>query len=156
MITFPINRQDKHPVHLTKLQKLTDWLGRKLEAQTAPDRWSEVSIILVDDEGITQTNREYFDKDRPTDVISFRYDPVPGEEPAFSGDLVVNVDRAMQEGTARGSVNRELAFYIAHGFDHLSGADDDTPEKRAKMHATETEWLRDADKDGLLEGLVDG
>ena len=154
MKTFPINRQDKHPVQLTKLQNLTDWLGRKLEASTAPDTWSEVSIVLVDDDGITQTNREYFGKNRPTDVISFRYDPVPGEEPAFGGDVVVNVDRAMQEGTARGSVDRELAFYIAHGFDHLSGADDDTPEKRTNMHATETAWLRAAEKEGLLEGLV--
>ena len=112
--------------------------------------------MLVDDEGITRTNREYFGKNRPTDVISFRYDPVPGEDPAYGGDLVVNVDRAIQEGTARGSVDRELAFYIAHGFDHLSGAEDDTPEKRAKMHATETAWLREADEEGLLDGLVEG
>ena len=89
MKTYPINRQDRHPAQLTRLQKLTDWLGRKLEACTAPDTWSEVSILLVDDEGITQTNREYFGKNRPTDVISFRYEPVPGEAPAYSGDLVV-------------------------------------------------------------------
>ena len=112
--------------------------------------------MLVDDEGITQTNREYFGKNRPTDVISFRYDPVPGEDTVCSGDLLVNVDRAVQEGTARGYVNYELALYIAHGFDHLSGADDDTPEKRKKMRATETTWLRKADKDNLIDGLLGG
>ena len=116
--------------------------------------WDEVSIVLVDDEGITQTNREYFGKDRPTDVISFRYDPVPGEVDAWSGDLIVNVDRAMQEGTERGDINYELALYIAHGFDHLTGAEDDTPEKRKKMHATETAWLRKAAKAGLLSDLI--
>jgi probable rRNA maturation factor len=155
MKTFPINRQDKHPVQLTKLQKLTDWLGRKLEAMTAPDPWSEVSIVLVDDDGITQINREYFGKNRPTDVISFRYDPVPGEEPAFGGDLVVNADRAMQIGPEHKGIHYELALYIAHGLNHLSGADDDTPEKRKKMRTVETAWLRKADEEGLLDGLFD-
>ena len=141
---------------MTALQKLTDWLGRKLEAGTAPDRWGEISIVLVDDAGITQTNREYFGKNRPTDVISFRYDPVPGEEPVFGGDLVVNVDRAVQVGPEHKGFHYELALYIAHGFNHLSGADDNTPEKRKKMRAVETAWLRNADEEGLLDGLMSG
>ena len=110
--------------------------------------------MLVDDEGITQTNREYFGKNRPTDVISFRYDPIPGEADEISGDLVVNIDRAIQEGTSRGNIDHELALYIAHGFNHLSGAEDDTPEKRKKMRATETAWLRKAAEDNLIDGLI--
>ncbi|MEN7972582.1 MAG: rRNA maturation RNase YbeY [Verrucomicrobiota bacterium] len=153
MKTIPNNRQN-HPVHLEKLNRLTDWLGEKLTAKTAPKTWEEVSIVLVDDEGITQTNREYFGKNRPTDVISFRYDPIPGENEAWSGDLVVNVDRAIQEGTARGDIDYELALYIAHGFNHLSGAEDDTPEKRKKMRATETAWLRMAAEKNLIATLL--
>jgi ssRNA-specific RNase YbeY (16S rRNA maturation enzyme) len=38
-------------------------------------------------------------------------------------------------------MNAELALYIAHGFDHLSGADDDTPARRAAMRRTEMRWL---------------
>jgi rRNA maturation RNase YbeY len=154
MKTTLINRQKSRPIQSKKLQKLTDWLGEKLAAKTEPESWGEVSIVLVDDEGITQANREYFGKNRPTDVISFRYDPVPGEDTVCSGDLLVNVDRVVQEGTARGNLNYELALYIAHGFDHLSGADDDTPEKRKKMRATETAWLHKADKDNLIDGLL--
>jgi len=154
MKTTLINRQENHPIQPRKLQRLTDWLGARLAAKTAPETWGEISIVLVDDEGITQTNREYFGKNRPTDVISFRYDPVPGEAPESSGDLLVNIDRAISEGTARGSADRELALYIAHGFDHLSGAEDDTPEKRKKMRATETAWLRKAKEEGLLSGLT--
>ena len=146
--------QKSHPIHLQTLQKLTDWLGRKLEEKTTPTRWSEVAVVLVDDAGITQTNREYFGKNRPTDVISFRYDPIPGEDPEYSGDLIVNIDRAVQEGTARGKLDYELALYIAHGFDHLSGAEDDTDEKRRKMRAAETAWLRQARDQGLLGKLV--
>ncbi len=110
--------------------------------------------MLVDDQGITRTNREYFGKNRPTDVISFRYDPIPGEDHAFSGDLLVNVDRAVSEGTARSKLDHELALYIAHGFDHLSGAEDDTPERQKKMRATETAWLRRARTEGVLGPLL--
>jgi probable rRNA maturation factor len=156
MKTTVINRQQTHPIHPAKLQKLSDWLASKLEVRTAPAAWSEVTLVLVDDEGITATNRDYFGKNRPTDVISFRYDPIPGEEDEYSGDLVVNVDRAVQEGTARGKLDYELALYIAHGFDHLSGADDDTPETRKKMRSTETAWLRKAAAEGLVEGILQG
>ncbi len=116
-----------------------------------PERWSEVCIVLVDDALITQTNREYFAKDRPTDVISFRYDPVPGEDDAWSGDLIINVDRAVQVGPDHQGPDYELALYIAHGFDHLTGAEDDTDSRRKKMRATETRWLREAGD--LAEGL---
>jgi len=110
--------------------------------------------VLVDDPGITQANREYFGKNRPTDVISFRYDPIPGEDPAFSGDLLVNVDRAVSEGTTRGKLDHELALYIAHGFNHLAGAEDDTPEKQKRMRATETAWLRRARAEGAFGSLL--
>jgi probable rRNA maturation factor len=132
---------------------LTDWLGTRLEAMTAPDEWDEVSVVLTDDDGITQTNREYFNKNRPTDVISFRYDPIPGEE-GFGGDLLINVDRAIQEGPHHEGIDYELALYIAHGFDHLSGAEDDTDEKRTAMRTTETTWLQEASQRGLLGTLI--
>ena len=154
MKTNVINQQNKHPVRLQKLQQLSDWLAEKLAAKTAPSGWSEVAVILVDDDGITQTNREYFGKNRPTDVISFRYDPIPGEDDQYSGDLIVNVDRATQEGTVRGDTDYELALYMAHGFDHLTGADDNTDENQKKMRATETAWLRKARTEHLLDGLM--
>ena len=138
---------------MEKIQRLTDWIALRLAERTAPETWGEIAILLVDNTGITRTNREYFGKNRPTDVISFRYDPVPGEDGKFSGDILVNVDRAVAEGSARGNVDRELALYIAHGFDHLSGAEDDTPEKRKRMRATENAWLRAAKSQGLLDGL---
>ncbi len=152
MKTSILIQQKNHPIQIQKLKRLTDWLGRKLESATAPDRWNEVCIVLVDDEGITQTNREYFSKNRPTDVISFRYDPVPGENTVWSGDLIVNVDRAVQVGPEHKGVDYELALYIAHGFDHLTGAEDDTEARRNKMRATETAWLREAG--ALADGLV--
>ncbi len=112
-------------------------------------------MVLVDDKGIVPANLEYFGKNRPTDVISFRYDPVPGEDGGFSGDLIINVDRAVKVGPEQNGADYELALYIAHGFDHLSGAEDDTPEKKQAMLDTETAWLREATAQGWLEGLFE-
>jgi len=98
-------------------------------------------VVLTDNCGIIPVNREVFSKDRPTDVISFRYDPVPGEENEATGDLIVNVECALREGPAHDGADAELALYIAHGFDHLSGADDNTPQKQAAMRRTEKQWL---------------
>lgn len=96
--------------------------------------------MLTDDAGIVPANQEFFGKNRPTDVISFRCEAIPGEEGA-TGDLIVNVECALREGPAHEGAHYELALYIAHGIDHLSGADDQTPDERAAMRRTETAWL---------------
>ena len=152
MITSIQNQQKKHPIQPLKIKALAEYLAKKLQVATAPEPWNEVCLVLVDDEGITQTNCEYFGKNRPTDVISFRYDPIPGEDEGWSGDLVINVDRAVHAGPEHNGIDYELALYIAHGFDHLSGAEDDTDEKREAMRATETEWLLQAG--ALIEDLL--
>jgi probable rRNA maturation factor len=153
MTTTLLNQQE-HLLNQSKLRKLADWLAEKLEARTEVP-WSEVCVVLVDDKGIVPANLEYFGKNRPTDVISFRYDPVPGEDGGFSGDLIINVDRAVKVGPEQNGADYELALYIAHGFDHLSGAEDDTPEKKQAMLDTETAWLREATAQGWLEGLFE-
>ncbi len=111
-----------------------------LKSATPGTVWREVTLLLTDDAGITQYNREFFGKDRPTDVISFRYEPVPGEK-GTTGDLIVNVERAVQTGPGHSGIDSELALYIAHGFNHLSGADDNTPARRAAMRRTELRQL---------------
>ena len=128
---------------------MTAEIAARLEAADPDTVWQEVSLLLTDDAGITRYNREFFGKNRPTDVISFRCEAVPGEEGA-SGDLIVNVERALQEGPKHDGIHSELALYIAHGFDHLSGAEDDTPEKRAAMRRTEMRWLKEL-KAGIPE-----
>ncbi len=126
---------------------------RRLE-RTAP--WTGVSVVLTDDRGITGLNAEYFGRHRPTDVISFTYGSVPGEPDRTFGEVVVNVERALAEGPLHAGANRELALYIAHGCHHLSGASDDTPRLRNRMRRREENWLREAEEQGCLAGLLVG
>ena len=139
--TIVKNSQRTIRLNLPLIRRLTATLARELEVADPDTDWHEVTLLLTDDDGITQTNREFFGKDRPTDVISFRSEPIPGEE-GVTGDLLVNVQRAVEAGPQHDGCDAELALYIAHGFDHLSGADDASPAQRATMHRTEAGWLK--------------
>ena len=101
---------------------------------------------MTDDAGITQVNATHLAKHEATDVISFYYEPIPGEDERACAELIVNVERAIEEGDRRKgwSASRELALYIAHGCDHFSGADDSTTAGRNRMRRRELRWLKDA------------
>jgi len=79
-----------------------------------------------------------------TDVITQRYDPIPGEPGGLTGELFVNAERAACCAPRRAGwdPDRELALYLAHGFDHLTGADDGTRAERSRMRRRELGWLK--------------
>ena len=79
----------------------------------------EVSITLLDDPGIREMNREYLDRDRPTDVIAFSLD-----EEALMGDVYLGFDQATRQSTELGiSLSDELARLAIHGTLHVLGHD---------------------------------
>lgn len=148
------NRQNKFNIREEQIQQLADFLGECLQELEPSLAWQDISVLLLDDALITETNRQYFQKDRPTDVITFRYDPVPGDE-GYDGDLLVNCERAVQVGPEHDGIQHELALYIAHGFDHLSGAEDYADEDRTSMRKTELAWLKKAEGKNLLNNLIE-
>jgi len=123
-------------------------------AGSAPElTQSDVSILLVDSGEMENIHRRCFSRSGDTDVISLRYDTIPGESSAVTGEVFVNVElaaRAEQFGR-----ERELALYIAHGIDHLAGETDDDPRARARMRRRELRWLRKAEESDLIAGLLD-
>lgn len=110
--------------------------------------WTELSLVLTDD-SIRALNREWFGKDRVTDVISFAY-PERGEGVGDTGEVIVNLRQALEEGRLRNGPDEELALYIAHGCHHLTGAEDNTPERKRAMLALETQWVQQARDEQLL------
>jgi probable rRNA maturation factor len=138
--TTVINRQKISPLRLSAVRALAAHLASALEETDPQTLWDEVTLLLTDDAGILHYNREFFGKDRSTDVISFRSAPMPGDE-GITGDLIVNVECAWREGPRHEGFSSELALYIAHGFNHLSGAEDNTPARRAAMRRTERKRL---------------
>jgi rRNA maturation RNase YbeY len=144
-----LNTQTLLPIPRSKLRSLVRFLLRTAAGEGSDEVWSEISVVLTDHAGIRAVNREFLGHDDTTDVITFRYPALPGETPSLpSGEIVVNVEQARACGPAWGGWQRELALYLAHGVDHLSGADDDTPARRRRMRRRELGWLRAAHEAG--------
>jgi probable rRNA maturation factor len=110
--------------------------GREFDGDT------EVSITFVDDEAITDLNRDHRGLHKPTDVLSFsqlegeELAPVPEGEPLLLGDIVISLERCLAQAMDYGhSFERELGFLVAHGMLHILGYDHQTPEDEAAMMA---------------------
>lgn len=101
-----------------------------------------INVLLTDNEGIREFNRQYREIDRATDVLSFPniayetpadfshveeaeadcFDPDSGE--LVLGDIIISVDKVKEQAKAYGhSELRELAFLAAHSMLHLCGYD---------------------------------
>lgn len=111
---------------------------------------SEVSVTFVDNERIQEINREYRDKDQPTDVISFAMEEMGEGEmaiigddiPKLLGDIIISIPRAREQAEEYGhSFARELGFLAVHGFLHLLGYDHMTKEDEEKMFTRQNKIL---------------
>lgn len=112
---------------------------------------SEVSITFVTNEAIHEINREYRDKDQPTDVISFALEEMGEGEveiigegiPRILGDIIISTDRTREQAEEYGhSFERELGFLAVHGFLHLLGYDHMTEQDEKEMFSKQDEILR--------------
>jgi rRNA maturation RNase YbeY len=139
------NAQRRFRLDASALKRLSLALAALAQARvpSAPP-WREVTVHLLDDAGIAPVNEAIMAHTGATDVITQRYEPCPGEPDGLLGELFVNVQRAALAAPRRAawSADRELALYLAHGFDHLTGADDGTPAERARMRRRELGWLK--------------
>lgn len=104
-----------------------------------------VTVVLQDDGFSAEVHAAINGAEGPTDVITQRYDAMPGEAEGVYGELYVNVDQAVRVAPKRRgwSPAKELLLYVAHGMDHLSGADDLKPEDYDRMRRRELRWLGD-------------
>lgn len=147
------NQQNQARISAPRLRGLAAWLMAQAAQRDPSLAGTALSIALVDDAGITPINEQFVRHAGPTDVISFRYASLPGA-PAGAAELIINVERAVQEARRRGHpVAHELGLYVAHGCLHLTGEDDATPAQRTRMQRIQNRWLQQAEEAGLLTGM---
>src|SRR5699024_10080466 len=105
-------------------------------------REAEVSINFVNNKEIQELNRNYRQKDQPTDVISFalqetvdgELDIVGEDIPLVLGDIVISVEKAEEQAREYNhSFERELCFLAVHGFLHLLRYDHLTEKDEKEM-----------------------
>ena len=91
---------------------------------------AEVSVTLCDNEYIQQLNKQYREKDKPTDVLSFpmydcgEFDEIECRDGAVLGDIVISIERAKEQAKEVGNTfHHEVAFLTVHSVLHLLGYD---------------------------------
>ncbi len=148
-----VNSQRRFKIDTAAVRRLVAALGARAQARMSGEPpWQEVAVHLLDDAGIAPVNVAIMAHEGATDVITQRYEPIPGEPEGVVGELFVNVERAYRSASKRAGwgPDRELALYLAHGCDHLTGADDATPAERTRMRRRELGWLRGLEVGALL------
>jgi len=96
-----------------------------------------LNVIFVDDAEIQQLNREYRDKDRPTDVLSFNYEGDMNASEVF-GEVYVSVETAQRQAVDhKHSLHDELVKLVVHGILHVHGYDHEEDEEYREMYAVE-------------------
>lgn len=120
---------------------------------------AQVNLLVTDNEGIHELNKEYRQVDAPTDVLSFPmipfekeadfsiaekeeadcFDPENGE--LLLGDIIISAQKVKEQALKYGhSEKREFAFLLAHSMLHLCGYDH-MEEQQAKIMEQKQEQI---------------
>jgi len=109
--------------------------------QSAPD--ADLTLVLTGDTQIQALDRDFLDKDSPTDVLSFpsiETDPETGRR--YLGDIIISVPYAEAQSIAAGhSLEAELSLLVVHGVLHLLGHDHALVEEKTLMWDAQSEIL---------------
>jgi len=94
------------------------------------DYGCEINVKITDNAGIQNLNREYRQKDAPTDVLSFPMGDVnPENGLMILGDIVISAEKAKEQSeTLNQSIEREIMFLAVHAVLHLLGYDHELSE----------------------------
>ena len=128
-------------------------VSRALDAEGV-DRPCLISVMLTDDAGIREVNREFRGIDRATDVLSFPMNELtPGDfdseacdvDPETGalmlGDMMISLERCAEQGEELGhGFAREVQYLTVHSVLHLLGYDhvDEGPMKRQMREREKT------------------
>ena len=120
------------------------WIARALEA-AGQSLNVDVSVRIVDADEMRVLNRDYRDRDKPTNVLSFPAGPIEGlseAEPLPIGDIVVCAGVVSAEAAEQSKpLPDHFAHMLVHATLHLLGFDHIEDEEAAAMEALEIRAL---------------
>ena len=108
----------------------------------------EVAITLTDDAEMHDLNRNWRDKDQPTNVLSFPAGDAPGTQRAL-GDVVIAFETTRREAEETGiALADHVSHLVVHGVLHLLGFD--------HRNEAEAEQMEDLERQALASlGIAD-
>ncbi|MDI6802519.1 MAG: rRNA maturation RNase YbeY [Bacteroidota bacterium] len=97
-----------------------------------------INIVFVDDEYITQLNKQYLYHNWTTDVISFPLN----DDKKIEGEIYINIDQTRRQAKEyKVKISEELNRLLIHGTLHLIGYTDTTQRTKKKMSLLEDMYL---------------
>jgi probable rRNA maturation factor len=120
-----VSFDDKEYSMMLKKTKIIKWIKSVLKELDLKDH--SCSVLFTSNEKITELNNQYFNKNYPTNIISFSQ--IEGEnidfiKNKFLGDLVISVPYAVSFIKDKShTLEEEINFLILHGILHLLGMD---------------------------------
>ncbi len=136
----------RHAGHLIKERRFIHLADRLLKECGVSDH--ALSVLLVHDAEIAQINRQYRNKNQPTNVLSFPFGD--GADASLAslpikelGDIIISVDTAHREAILyRQPFKDRMSWLLIHGLLHLLGYDHErSASEEKKMLAREQELL---------------
>jgi len=128
---------NQHPsLSIPPKQKLTVWLRNT--AKNENFQIGRLSYHFLTDIELHKINMEFLNHDTYTDVITFDYN----QENIIIGEIYISLDRVLENSnTSQIAYNQEVKRIIIHGFLHLLGYKDKTPNDKIEMTSKEDYYL---------------
>ncbi len=100
-----------------------------------------ITVILGQDELLRSLKKQFFKKDKYTDVIAFRLNDY--KEKVVEGEVYISLPRARENAKTFGEpFEREISRLLIHGVLHLLGYEDDTKKSKMVMTSLENKYLK--------------
>ena len=121
---------------------IENYIKKVLELEEVEsDRPLYLSLLLTNNQNIQVINRDFRDKNTPTDVISFAYH----ETEDFNigpydtlGDIIISLERVEEQAAEYNhSFKREFYYVLTHGILHILGYDHIEEEDKKIMRERE-------------------
>ena len=122
------------------------WVDAALQVAEQKTTATQMTVRIVERDEIVELNEQFRQKNGPTNVLSFPFEPTPGmpaelAEPEL-GDVVVCAAVVEQEAREQNKTSEaHWAHMIVHGSLHLLGYDHIKEDEAKQMEALEVDVL---------------
>ncbi len=132
-----IEIQEETRCLIPAVSRLREWVTTAF-----PGLVTKVVLRFVDEDESRNLNYSFRGLDKPTNILSFDYEPLPGMDEDYWGDLVICAPMVEQEAKAQGqSIDAHYAHIVIHGLLHLQGFEHEALTEAERMETLEIEIL---------------
>lgn len=121
-------------------ENLKKWVTTVLDEEHMD---AELCIRIVDEEESAELNNYYRKKNRPTNILSFPNETLPGVKSHYLGDLVICAPLVSSEANEQSKLLADhWAHLVIHGILHLLGYDHEDELDAEVMEGIEIKILK--------------